>query len=47
MDRLWRTEGDLAAALERIRGSGQVASALARDKSEMIELELVGGEGPA
>jgi quinol monooxygenase YgiN len=44
---LWRSQDDLDASLERIRGSDQVASALALAESwEMIELEPVGGKGP-
>jgi quinol monooxygenase YgiN len=45
---LWRSQDDLDAALERIRGSDDVAAALALAENwEMIELELVGGKGPA
>jgi quinol monooxygenase YgiN len=45
---LWRSQDDLDASLERIKGSDQVASALALVESwEMIELEPVGGKGPA
>ena len=44
---LWRSQDDLDASLEKIRGSDQVASVmeLVRDW-EMIELELLGGKGP-
>jgi quinol monooxygenase YgiN len=45
---LWRSQDDLDASLEKIRGSDQVASVmeLVRDW-EMIELELLGGKGRA
>jgi quinol monooxygenase YgiN len=44
---LWRSQDDLDASLEKIRGSDQVASVmeLVRDW-EMIELEPLGGKGP-
>ena len=44
---LWRSQDDLDASLERIRGSDDVAAAMALVKDwEMIELELLGGKGP-
>lgn len=44
---LWRSQADLDASIEKIRGSDQVASAMALVKDwEMIELELLGGKGP-
>jgi quinol monooxygenase YgiN len=44
---LWRSQADLDASLERIRGSDEVAAALALVEDwEMIELELLGGKGP-
>jgi len=44
---LWRSQDDLDASLERIRGSDDVASAMALVEDwEMIELELLGGKGP-
>jgi quinol monooxygenase YgiN len=44
---LWRSQADLDASLDRIRGSDTVAetTALVQDW-EMIELELLGGKGP-
>jgi quinol monooxygenase YgiN len=43
---LWRSQGDLDASLERIRGSSGVAQALALvDDWQMIELDLLGGKG--
>ncbi|MBD0281707.1 MAG: antibiotic biosynthesis monooxygenase [Thermoleophilaceae bacterium] len=45
---LWRSQNDLEASLERIRGSEQVAAATALAENwEMIELELLGGKGPS
>ena len=44
---LWRTQADLDASLERIRGSEGVAKAMALvDDWQMIELDLLGGKGP-
>jgi quinol monooxygenase YgiN len=44
---LWRSQDDLNASLERIRGSDDVAAAMALVENwEMIELELLGGKGP-
>ena len=44
---LWRSQADLDASLEKIRGSAEVAAVmeLAADW-EMIELEALGGKGP-
>jgi quinol monooxygenase YgiN len=43
---LWRSQADLDASLEQIRGSDQVESAMALVSNwEMIELELLGGKG--
>ena len=44
---LWRSQADLDASLERIRGSDQVAAALALVEDwQMVELDLLGGKGP-
>lgn len=44
---LWRSQADLDASLERIRGSDDVAAALALVEDwQMIELDLLGGKGP-
>ena len=44
---LWRSQADLDASLERIRGSDEVAAALALVEDwQMIELDLLGGKGP-
>jgi len=44
---LWRSQDDLDASLEKIRGSDKVASVLQLVGDwEMIELELLGGKGP-
>jgi quinol monooxygenase YgiN len=44
---LWRSQDDVDASLERIRGSDEVAAAMALVEDwEMIELELLGGKGP-
>jgi quinol monooxygenase YgiN len=44
---LWRSQSDLDAALEKIRGSDEVAAVMALvADAEMIELELLGGKGP-
>jgi quinol monooxygenase YgiN len=43
---LWRSQADLDAALEKIRGSSDVAAVLALvDSFEMVDLELLGGKG--
>jgi quinol monooxygenase YgiN len=43
---LWRSQADLDASLERIRGSDRVAAAMALvDDWEMVELDLLGGKG--
>jgi quinol monooxygenase YgiN len=43
---LWRSQADLDASIEQIRGSEQVAAAMALVKvPQMIELELLGGKG--
>jgi quinol monooxygenase YgiN len=43
---LWRSQGDLDASLDRIRGSESVAAAMALvDDWQMIELDLLGGKG--
>jgi len=45
---LWRSQADLDASLEMIRGSNDVAEVMSLvDDWEMIELELLGGKGPA
>jgi quinol monooxygenase YgiN len=45
---LWRAQADLDASIERIRGSDEVAAAMALvDSFEIVELELLGGKGPA
>jgi quinol monooxygenase YgiN/mannose-6-phosphate isomerase-like protein (cupin superfamily) len=45
---LWRSQADLDACIERIRGSDAVGEVMALvDASEMIELDLLGGKGPA
>jgi quinol monooxygenase YgiN len=44
---LWRSQADLDASLEKFRGSGDAAAAMALvDDWQMIELELLGGKGP-
>jgi quinol monooxygenase YgiN len=44
---LWRSQADLDASLERIRGSDDVAAAMALVEDwQMIELDLLGGKGP-
>jgi quinol monooxygenase YgiN len=43
---LWRSQADLDASLERIRGSSGVAAAMELvDDWQMIELDLLGGKG--
>jgi quinol monooxygenase YgiN len=45
---LWRSEEDLAAALEKVRGSDDVKAVLGLvDDYQMIELDLLGGKGPS
>ena len=44
---LWRSQADLDASLERIRGSEGVAAAMALVEDwEMVDLDLLGGKGP-
>ena len=44
---LWRSQADLDASLERIRGSEAVAAAMALVEDwEMVDLDLLGGKGP-
>ena len=44
---LWRSQADLDASLEKIRGSDDVAAVMSLVADwEMIELELLGGKGP-
>ena len=43
---LWRSQADLDASLEQVRGGDQAAAAMALvDDWQMIELELLGGKG--
>ena len=43
---LWRSQADLDASLERIRGSEAVAAAMALVEDwEMVDLDLLGGKG--
>ena len=43
---LWRSQADLDASLERIRGSAGVAQAMALVEDwQMVELDLLGGKG--
>jgi quinol monooxygenase YgiN len=43
---LWRSQADLEASLERIRGSDSVSEAMALvDDWQMVELDLLGGKG--
>jgi hypothetical protein len=45
---LWRSQADLDAAIDRIRGSEEVAAVLSLvAEHEMVELEALGGKGPA
>lgn len=45
---LWRSQADLDAAVESIRGSESVAATMALAASfEMVELDLLGGKGAA
>ena len=44
---LWRSQPDLDASLEKLRGSNDVADVMSLVEDwEMIELELLGGKGP-
>lgn len=44
---LWRSQDDVDAAIEKIRGSENVAAVMAlADSFEMVELDLLGGKGP-
>jgi len=44
---LWRSQADLDASLEQVRGSDDVAAAMALVEDwEMIELDPLGGKGP-
>jgi quinol monooxygenase YgiN len=43
---LWRSEDDLAASIEKLRGSDDLAAVMALVEDwQMIELELLGGKG--
>lgn len=45
---LWRSQDDLDASLEKIRGSDDVAAVMALVEDwQMIELDLLGGKGPS
>ena len=45
MTELWRSQADLDASLERIRGSESVSAAMALVEDwQMIELEQLGGK---
>lgn len=45
---LWRSQADLDASVEKIKGSPEVAAVLELvDRWEMVELELLGGKGLA
>jgi quinol monooxygenase YgiN len=44
---LWRSQADLDASLERIRGSDRVGAVMALVEDwQMVELDLLGGKGP-
>ena len=44
---LWRSQADLDASLEQVRGNDDVAAAMALVEDwEMIELDPLGGKGP-
>jgi mannose-6-phosphate isomerase-like protein (cupin superfamily)/quinol monooxygenase YgiN len=44
---LWRSQADLAASVQKIKGSPQVAAVLELvERWEMVELEPLGGKGP-
>jgi quinol monooxygenase YgiN len=43
---LWRSQADLDASIEQVRGSDRVAEALAMVETwEVVELDLLGGKG--
>jgi quinol monooxygenase YgiN len=43
---IWRSQADLDASIERLRGNEDVAAVMALVReSEMVELELLGGKG--
>jgi quinol monooxygenase YgiN len=43
---VWRSQADVDAAREKIRGSASVAAVMALvDNFEMVELDLLGGKG--
>jgi quinol monooxygenase YgiN len=43
---LWRSQADLDASIERIRGSDSVGQAMTLvDDWQMVELDLLGGKG--
>jgi quinol monooxygenase YgiN len=43
---LWRSQDDLDASIEKIRGSDEVARVMTLvDEWEMVELDLLGGKG--
>ena len=45
---LWRSQADLDSSLERVRGSAGASAAMALVNDwQMIELDLLGGKGPA
>jgi quinol monooxygenase YgiN len=43
---LWRSQGDLDASLQQVRGSDSARAMSLVASWEMIELDLVGGKGP-
>jgi quinol monooxygenase YgiN len=44
---LWRSQADLDASLQQVRGSDSAARAMSLVQSwDMIELDLLGGKGP-
>jgi quinol monooxygenase YgiN len=45
---LWRSQADLDASLEQVRGSDDATQAMALvDDWQLIELDLLGGKGPS
>jgi len=45
---LWRSQADLDAVLARVRGSAEAAALMEHvASSQMVELDLLGGKGPA
>ena len=45
---LWRSQADLDASIEKLRGNDDVAAVMALSKEhEIVELELLGGKGPS